>query len=254
MVMLNNQVVAITGAAGRLGSAFSRAVVDNGGRVVIGDVVQKRGHQLAEELGTEMAVYFQGDLTDPEVIDEMVRVGVEKFGKLDAAVHSAYPVSSQWGTRFEDLQAKGLDEDLFHQLGGAILFSQRMIRHFREQGHGNLIHISSIQGVVAPKFDHYEGTSMVSPIEYSAIKAGVIAVARYLAKCCKGQNIRVNTISPGGILTDQPESFLEQYREDCVSKGMLDADDVTGALLFLLSEHSKYITGQNIVVDDGWIL
>ena len=107
MVMLNNQVVAITGAAGRLGSAFSRAVVDNGGRVVIGDVVQKRGHQLAEELGTEMAVYFQGDLTDPEVIDEMVRVGVEKFGKLDAAVHSAYPVSSQWGTRFEDLQAKG---------------------------------------------------------------------------------------------------------------------------------------------------
>ncbi|EGV27984.1 flagellin modification protein A [Thiorhodococcus drewsii AZ1] len=134
------------------------------------------------------------------------------------------------------------------------MFSQRMIRHFKQQGHGNLIHVSSIQGITAPKFEHYVGTSMVSPIEYSAIKAGLIAVTRYLAKYCKGNNIRVNCISPGGILDNQPESFLEKYRESCNDKGMLDAEDVVGALLFLLSDHTQYLTGQNIIIDDGWSL
>ena len=129
-----------------------------------------------------------------------------------------------------------------------------MIRYFREQGYGNLLHISSIQGSSSPKFDHYEGTDMVSPIEYSAIKAGVISITRYLAKYCKNQNIRVNCISPGGISDNQPESFQKKYRSSCCNKGLLDSGDIAGALIFLLSEQSKYVTGQNIIVDDGWSL
>lgn len=129
-----------------------------------------------------------------------------------------------------------------------------MIHYFQKKGGGSLIHISSIQGVAAPKFDHYEGTGMVSPIEYSAIKAGIVSITRYLAKYCKNQNIRVNCISPGGILSGQPESFLSNYKKDCLSKGMLDATDITGALMFLLSDQSKYISGQNIIIDDGWSL
>ena len=95
---------------------------------------------------------------------------------------------------------------------------------------------------------------MVSPIEYTAIKAGVIAMVGYLAKYTKGENIRVNCVSPGGIKTDQPDSFVEKYRSDCSSKGMLDSEDITGALTFLLSDYSNYVNGQNIVVDDGWSL
>ena len=119
---------------------------------------------------------------------------------------------------------------------------------------GNLIHISSIQGVSTPKFEHYDGTNMVSPIEYSAIKSGIISVTRYLAKYCKGNGIRVNCISLGGILDRQPQSFLNKYRESCNEKGMLDAEDIVGTVLFLLNDHSKYVTGQNIIVDDGWTL
>lgn len=174
---------------------------------------------------------------------------------FDIGTAAFYPkLSKQWGTRFEDLKPAIIEEDLFNQLGGAILFSQRMIRHFRQQEYGNLLHISSIQGVATPKFDHYEGTDMVSPIEYSAIKAGVISITRYLAKYCKNQNIRVNCISPGGILDKQPESFLKKYRSSCQIKGLLDASDITGALIFLLSEQSKFVTGQNIIVDDGWTI
>ena len=95
---------------------------------------------------------------------------------------------------------------------------------------------------------------MVSPIEYGAIKASIIAITRYQAKYCKGQNIRVNCISSGGILEKQPERFLKKYQENCTSKGMLDSDDLCGALLFLLSNQSQFVNGQNIIVDDGWSL
>ena len=252
--MLNNLIVAISGGAGRLGSAFSKAVVENGGKVIIGDINSEVANRLVLDIGDDVALFFEGNLTEPNTVDLMIRKGVEKFGEIDAAVHCAYPISEQWGTRFEDLKSAGLEKDLFNQLGGAILFSQRMVHHFRKQGHGNLVHISSIQGVATPKFEHYSGTNMVSPIEYSAIKTGIISITRYLAKYCKNQNIQVNCISPGGILGKQPESFLKKYRSSCQSKGMLDAGDITGALIFLLSEQSKYVTGHNIIVDDGWSL
>jgi NAD(P)-dependent dehydrogenase (short-subunit alcohol dehydrogenase family) len=252
--MLDNLIVAISGGAGRIGSAFSKAVVDNGGKVIIGDINSEVGNRLVSELGDNVSLFFEGNLTEPNTVDLLIRKGVEKFGKINAAVHCAYPVSKQWGTRFEDLNPEYLEKDLFNQLGGAIFFSQRMIRYFKQQKSGNLIHISSIQGVATPKFDHYEGTDMVSPIEYSAIKSGIISITKYLAKYCKGQDIRVNAISPGGILDNQPKSFLEKYRSSCQIKGMLDTADITGALIFLLSSQSKYITGQNIIVDDGWVL
>jgi NAD(P)-dependent dehydrogenase (short-subunit alcohol dehydrogenase family) len=252
--MLNGQVVVISGGLGRLGFAFSQAVVKNGGMVAMGDVNSDLGRRRVAELGEDKALFFCGDLTESETIDEFVVQAGRRFGKVDAAVHCAYPVSEQWGTRFEELKSEGLEKDLFLQLGGAILFSQRMVKYFRHQGHGNLVHISSIQGAAAPKFEHYEGTDIVSPIEYSAIKAGVAAITRYLAKYCKGENIRVNCVSPGGILTDQPKRFLQKYKGDCLSKGMLDVEDIVGALLFLLSHQSQYVSGQNIIVDDGWSL
>lgn len=252
--MLNKRVVAITGAAGRLGSAFARAVIANEGSVLLGDVDEDNGSKVEREFTKDNALFICADLTNPNEIDRFLEKGVDKFGKVDAAVHSAYPRSRQWGARLEDLQPDVLSEDLYQQLGGAIIFSQRIIQYFRKIRHGNLIHISSILGVAAPKFEHYEGTDMVAPIEYSAIKAGIISITKYLAKYCKGQNIRINCISLGGILENQPDSFLKKYRDSCTSKGMLNADDLTGTLIYLLSDQSKYVNGQNIIVDDGWVL
>ena len=252
--MLNDLTVVISGGAGKIGSAFSRMVVKNGGKVIIGDINSELGRQLVSELDEKNALFFDGNLTEPSTIKSMIEKGLKKFGKIDAGVHCAYPVSEQWGTTFEDLEPENLAKDLFNQLGGAIIFSQQMIHHFQKHTYGNLIHISSIQGISAPKFDHYSGTNMVSPIEYSAIKAGIISITSYLAKYCKGYNIRVNCISPGGILGDQPKSFISKYNADCISKGMLNSEDLCGTLLYLLSDQSKYVNGQNIIVDDGWML
>ena len=252
--MLKDKVIAITGATGAIGSALAKGVIDNGGKVIIGDVSKSKGMQLQEKLGKKNCAFFYVDVRDPESIDEFIYKGANLFKKIDAAIHSAYPKSKQWGMPFENLKPEGLAEDLFGQLGGSILFSQRIILFFIKQKYGNLIHLSSIQGVSPPKFNHYKGTKMVSPIEYSAIKAGIISITQYLAKYYKDNNIRVNSISPGGILGSQPEEFLEKYRETCASKGMLDAEDIIGTAVYLISDMSKYLTGQNIIVDDGWVL
>ena len=244
----------ITGAAGQIGSVFAKAIVANNGKVVLVDIDEEKGRTLAFELGEKQALFKKADITMPKEIDLAIQETLYFFHSLDSAVHCAYPKSKGWGTRFEDLNPKYLAEDLQMQLGGAIMFSQQLIHHFRQQEYGNLIHISSIQGIASPKFDHYEDTGMASPIEYSAIKASIIAITRYLAKYCKNQNIRVNCISPGGILENQQQTFIERYRSSCNSKGMLDAEDLVGTLLYLLSDKSKYVNGQNVIVDDGWSL
>jgi hypothetical protein len=96
---------------------------------------------------------------------------------------------------------------------------------------------------------------MVSPIEYSAIKSGIISISRYLAKYCKNKNIRINSISPGGLKSsNQPKLFIKRYTKSCTSKGLLNGSDISGLVLFLLSNQSQHITGQNLIIDDGWSL
>ena len=252
--MLKNNVVAITGGAGLIGTTFTKAIIENGGKVVIGDISSDRGKDLEDQFGVENLFFIKLNTSDTNSIDKFLTLGKKHFGKIDSAIHCAYPRSEQWGTKFEELKVDGLKDDLFHQLGGAILFSQRLVLFYKEQGYGNLVHVSSIQGVSAPKFEHYEGTKMVSPIEYSAIKSGIISITKYIAKYCKGQNIRVNCISPGGILDNQPKVFLDKYNSTCSGKGMMDAQDLDGTIIYLLSNMSKYVNGQNIIIDDGWIL
>ena len=252
--MLDNLVVAITGGAGAIGSEFVRSIVKNKGKVIFGDFDNTNSRKLIHEIGEENVSFIQCDLTEANEISRFISESYDLYNKIDAAIHCSYPRSEKWGTKFEDLNFDDLKQDLTNQLGASIIFSQKIIEAFTKQGYGNLIHISSIQGIAAPKFEHYEGTPLTSPIEYSAIKSGIISITKYLAKYLKGKNIRVNCISPGGILNDQPESFLKKYKNSCMTKGMLDAKDLNGAIVFLLSESSKFINGQNIIIDDGWCL
>ena len=199
--------ILITGATGRLGTAFARSIVASGSSVFLVDIDESKGQQLVVELGTQQSEFLLADITTISGIQTAIQACVSHFGKVDAVVHAAYPRSVGWGTTLENLKPEHLFEDLSKQLGGAILLSQQVISQFQQQGCGHLIHISSIQGIAAPKFDHYEGTDMNSPIEYSAIKSGVIAITKWLAKRYRQQNIRVNCISLGGILDQQPNSF-----------------------------------------------
>ena len=253
--MEHDQVVLITGAAGRIGSSILRAAFKAGWGVIAVDVDDSRLRIIHSEHNNHKSILpISMNPGLPLEADKCLDLGFQYFGRVDAAIHAAYPRSKGWGASFENIKQEDLYEDLTSHLGGVILFSQRIISFFKKQGHGNLIHVSSVMGVVTPRFESYKGTEMSSPIEYTAMKSAIISIVKYLAKYCKGSNIRVNCISPGGILDNQPRVFLDKYQSHCNSKGMLDADDILGAIFFLLSENSLFINGQNIIVDDGWCL
>ncbi len=245
--------VVVIGASGRLGSAVCEALVRARVRVVAVDIDVSSLKKLSEE-APEYCVLVGADATELSSMQTALDVAEERFGSVRGAVHAAYPRTSDWGAKFEDVTEQSLKENLFGQLGGTILFSREVTSRMRETGGGSLVLVSSIQGVRAPRFDHYEGLSMSSPAEYTAIKAGVIAFTGWLAKYLAGTQVRVNCVSPGGIDADQTEVFKERYRADCLTKGLLNPEDVVGAIRFLLSEDSRFISGQNIVVDDGWSL
>ena len=253
MVSMQGSFIAVSGAAGRIGHAVVTKLLADGHNVA-GLESDRSSLNEAFPSTSDHFVGLHADIREPTALSKALSMAEKKFGQLAGAVHAAYPRTDDWGASFEDVTAESLKDNLFGQLGGTILFSREVTARMKESGRGSLVLVSSIQGVRAPRFDHYRGLSMSSPAEYTAIKAGVIAFTGWLAKYLAGTSVRVNCVSPGGIEADQPEVFKDRYREDCLTKGLLDPEDVVGAIGFLLSEDSRFISGQNIVVDDGWSL
>ncbi len=256
--MLKDQVIVITGGCGLLGKEFVAAVLNNGGRAVVADVDAVNGELLCGKLtaqhGAGRAIFRQMNICSKESLKETIQSVLEQFGRIDALVNNAYPRNKNYGRKLEDVTYTDFCENISINLGGLFLTSQQFALHFNKQGFGNIINIASIYGVIAPRFEIYDGTSMTMPVEYAAIKSAVVHLTKYFAAYFRGSNLRVNCISPGGIKDNQPENFLASYKSYALNKGMLDVHDLSGALLFLLSEMSSYVNGQNLVVDDGWAL
>jgi NAD(P)-dependent dehydrogenase (short-subunit alcohol dehydrogenase family) len=250
---ITSEVVAISGAAGRIGSNLVRYLLEKNFRVIAGDINKKKINSLKKEIDSENVCFFLGDLTKCRAIDNFIRIGIKNFGEINSAINCAYP-KEDWGKRFEDIKQNSLNNNIVNHLGGAIIFAQRFTKYFLKNKRGNLINFSSIQGIAQPKFQHYKNLKMGSPIEYSAIKSGIISITKYLAKYYKYKNLRFNCISPGGIKDKQPKLFIKRYKASCSNKGLLDPEDLFSLVYFLLSNKSQYINGQNIIIDDGWSL
>lgn len=256
--MVTGQIVVITGGAGLIGQEFVKAVVENNGIAIIADINTETGlkvkSQLSEELGTTHIDFIHLDITSEKSVNDGISTLTSKYGKIDALVNNAYPRNKNYGNHFYDVTHEDFIENMGMNIGGYFTTSQQFAKFFENQGHGNIINISSIYGVIPPKFEVYDNTPMTMPVEYAVIKSGLIHLTKYMAKYLKGKNVRVNAISPGGIFNHQPQPFLDAYKTECLNKGMLDNSDLKGTLIFLLSDNSKYINGQNIIVDDGFVL
>ncbi len=255
--MLNKQVVVVTGGAGLVGKAFVKEIAEKGGIAIIADISLEKGEQAKASIDTKLQkniCVIELDITKKESIETKIVVLKQKYGKIDALVNNAYPRNKNYGRHFFDVEYEDFNENVGLHVGGYFNVSKYFAKFFIEQGHGNIINISSIYGLVAPRFHIYEGTKMTTPPEYVVIKAGLNHLTQYMAAYLKGKNIRVNTLTLGGILDGQPESFLKHYANECLSKGMLNPEDVVGSLIYLLSDDSKFVNGQNIIVDDGFVL
>lgn len=256
--MLQDKVIVITGGAGLIGKELVKAVIQQHGKAVIADIDQEIGEHvkgmLSRELDSSDIEYIRLDIISKDSLAEGIRYLDKKYGKIDALVNNAYPRNKNYGRKFFDVEYEDFSENISLNLGGYFLASQQFALYFKRQGFGNIVNMASIYGVIAPKFEVYQDTDMTMPIEYAAIKSGLIHMTRYMAKYFKQDNIRVNAISPGGIFDRQPDAFVVKYQKECLSKGMLDKSDLQGTLIYLLSEMSRYVNGQNIVVDDGFSL
>ncbi len=256
--MLKDKVVVITGGAGLIGKEFVKAVVENNGIAIIADINEELGVKakldLSQELNITSIDFIKLDITSKKSLNSCIDYLDNKYKKIDALVNNAYPRNKNYGRHFFDVEYEDFIQNLSLNLGGYFTASQQFALYFKKQGYGNIVNMGSIYGVVAPRFEIYKDTHMTTPVEYAAIKSGLIHLTKYMAKYFKGMNIKVNALSPGGIFDNQPEPFLEKYKDQCLNKGMLNNSDLKGTLVYLLSDMSRYVNGQNIVVDDGFSL
>ena len=254
--LLDSKTVVIIGGAGLIGQKFAEGIVTHGGKVIIADIDIDRCQDVCRRIADKVG----GIAPEAEVVDMTSKVSLDSLiarisvthGSIDAVVNNAYPRNKHYGRKLEEVEYQDFCENINLHLGGYFLSTQRFAYHFKIQGHGQVINISSIYGSIAPRFEIYAGTSMTMPIEYAAIKSALQHISVYFMRYYKGTTLRFNCISPGGILDNQPESFLSRYRQYSQHKGMLDPSDIVGTLIFLLSDLSQFINGQNLVVDDGW--
>jgi NAD(P)-dependent dehydrogenase (short-subunit alcohol dehydrogenase family) len=257
MMSLNGKVVVVTGGAGVIGRCFARGIAEKGGIAVAADIDFAAAQCLASELGQDFPGHIEAaklDITSKDSVCALISDTQKRYGRIDAVVNNAYPRNKNYGRKLEDVTYADFCENVDMHLGGYFLVAQQFCLAFKAQGGGNLINMSSIYGTMTPRFEVYDGTPMTMPVEYAAIKSAIVQLTRYFAQYFKGAGIRVNCLSPGGILAGQSAAFLDAYNGHCASKGMLTPEDNLGALLFLLSDESKYVTGQNLLVDDGYSL
>jgi NAD(P)-dependent dehydrogenase (short-subunit alcohol dehydrogenase family) len=248
--------VFVTGGAGLLGRSFVEGIANAGGKVVIADINFENAKRLAEQVvknhSHDSALPVKMDITSKSSINSAIENILAKEGQIDVLVNNAYPRNKNYGKLFEEVSYHDFCENVNMHLGGYFLVSQQFSKYFKVRKSGHIITISSIYGVCAPKFEIYEGTEMTMPVEYAVIKSALIHLNKFLTNYFKDSGIRFNTISPGGIFDKQPKDFIKNYNKHTCRLGMLNAKHISDALLFLISDSSEAINGQNIIIDDGW--
>lgn len=275
---LNKRVAIVTGGAGLLGAEFCRTLAQAGACLVIADLDSTQSGALAQELNQAgfQASSVPTDVTDVLSVQQMVQTTLDVYGRLDILVNSAALDPKFDPPHQEDREARERKEasahppdaltfenypvELWNQalavnLTGMFLCCQAAARPMLAQGSGVIINLSSIYGLAAPDQRLYqrEGQpAFYKPAYYSVTKAGVIGLTAYLAAYYAGKNIRVNTLTPGGVYNNHDEDFVRAYSARAILGRMAYKDDLNGALLFLASDASAYMTGANLVVDGGW--
>lgn len=251
---LRGKVAFVTGGVGLLGKEITKALVDANGKVVILDIDQKKAEEFQQQLKTEgFDVGFEiFDVTDLKQIDQAINILHKKYGAIDVWVNSAYPRTPDWGEKVENLSLESFQKNVDMHLNSYSWISRKVCLIMKQQKGGSLINFGSIYGVVGNDFTVYEGTTMSSPMGYSAIKGGIVNLSRFLASYFGQYNVRVNTICPGGVLNNQNEKFVKNYSKKTPLKRMCNPEEVAGAVLFLATEASSYVTGITLMIDGGW--
>lgn len=253
---MRNNVALITGGAGHIGSETARRLAANGTHVVICDKNAAAAKNLCENLAAEHGIKTLAlfdDLLDENSFDAIASKIEEKFGQLNYIVNNAafYDEMPGWGVPYEKEGYEAWQKVMQVNLLAPFFLVQKCTNLLKKSGHACVVNVSSIYGVVGPDHGLYEGLEMTNPAAYAASKGGLIQLTKWLSTVL-APDIRVNTVTPGGVARGQNEVFVKRYESKTPLGRMANENDVAGAIVFLLSSDASYITGQNIIVDGGW--
>ena len=245
---LRKKVVVVIGGAGLIGSEIVKGLSDFGAKVYVADTNEK----AARKTKAKGVKFIYLDITSEDSISKALNEVYNKAKKIDVLINCAYPRTGDWGLKLEDVPFDSWKDNVNNHLGGYFLCSKVVADLMKKKAKGVIINFASIYGVVAPDFSIYKGSKMTMPVAYSVIKGGVIAFTKYMATYYSKYNIRANVISPGGVFNGQDSAFVKKYAMKTPLNRMADPKDIVGAAIFLSSDASSYITGQNLIVDGGW--
>jgi len=256
---LTDKVALITGGGGLLGPKHAEAIIEYGGKVILADWHEDRAKQKAELIG-ENATYEYMDVTNKESIQSVV----DKYDKIDILINNAAkdPKVKKGGGLTPDSRFETMTEDYWKEgidacINGTFLCSQVVSNHMLNRDGGVILNISSDLGVIAPDQRIYrkegieEDLQNVKPITYSAAKWAIIGMTKYLAVYFAKKGIRVNCLSPTGVYNDHPEDFVKKLSNIIPMGRMADINEYKGAIVFLCSDASSYMTGENVIIDGG---
>lgn len=244
MKKLKNKIIIVTGGSGLIGLPTLKYLSKEGATVINADI-QPHPKKIKAD-------FYKMDITKKSSIQKMVKKVIKTYGRIDGLVNNAYPRTKDWGNKFELVTDKSWKANVDMQMNSVFTICQLVSAKMQEQKSGSIVNIASIYGVVGNDFTVYDGTDLTSPAAYAAIKGGIINFTRYLASYFGGYQIRVNTVSPGGVFNHQPARFVKNYEHKVPLKRMAQPEDIAPSISFLLSDESSYITGHNLIVDGGW--
>jgi NAD(P)-dependent dehydrogenase (short-subunit alcohol dehydrogenase family) len=255
---LSGRTALVTGAAGHIGSALAEALLELGASVVLQDRDPALCQTTAEAFrarGLECVDWVAADLADEMQTRGIVRSVCQRHGRLDVLIHCAAFVGTTdfpgWAESMESQTVAAWDAAMRVNVTAAFVLIQEAADALKVSGKGAVVLVSSIYGMNAPDLRLYEGTSMQNPAAYGVSKAGLLQLARYFATVL-APSVRVNALTAGGVWRNQPEVFIERYVARTPLGRMALEEDLKGAVAFLASDQSAYVTGTNLVVDGGW--
>ena len=259
LIDLTGRKALVTGGAGHIGLAVCETLLELGANVAILDVdaaaCENRTAELGEKYGSGRVVSIVSDLTDEQATRLSVREATRRLEGLGILIHCAAYVGTTripgWAVPFEQQTVAAWEAAMRVNVGSAFVMAQEAREALRDSGHGSVILFSSIYGVAGPDLRLYEGTAMANPAAYGVSKSGLLQLTRYLATTL-APDIRANAITPGGVWRDQPQVFHERYIQRTPLARMATEEDMKGAVAYLSSDLSRYVTGHNLVVDGGW--
>lgn len=261
MFDLSGKVIVVTGGTGLLGSAYCETLAKQGANVVVADLPASKPQELADKIAKEYGVKTLGmdcDVGNETDVVALFQQTMEKLGQVNGVMNNAAATgehlmrSGAVFSPFEEYPLAVWDAVMKVNLTGVFLVAREGGKAMLKSGGGSLVNVSSTYGVVGPDHRIYEGMKFKSFPGYSAAKAGVHGLTRWLATYWGDKGIRVNTLVPGGVENNHDPVFVQRYSDRTPLRRMAKREDMVGMVVYLMSDNSAYTTGQQYFVDGGW--